>query len=208
MLIPDFFNRLKLVRPLGRAVTPTHECILDVIAPTRDLTEWCWAAVIVGIFAAYKTVNKEQCKIVKAAFKSCVKCCRPRTPADRKCCNKPNDLEEFLEDHCKQLHINQMDHTESFVKTCIDNGFPIAVRIAWSTKSFHYVIIRGYRIMPDKSFEVHVSDPESSAVQPTPIPFANFRYSYEQDGEWDISYETQPHATNGLRKVPPLSPCF
>jgi hypothetical protein len=207
MLIPDTFSRLETVRPLGRAVTPTHECILDVAAPSRDFTEWCWAAVTVGIFTAYKAANREQCKIVKT-FKACMKCCGSLSAADLKCCNKPNDLKAPLEDHCGQLHRKKMDHTEGFVKACIDNGFPIAVRIAWSTKSFHYVIIRGYRIMPDSSFEVHVSDPQSSSIQPTPIPFAEFRYNYEQDGEWDISYETQPHATKGLRKVPPLRPCF
>lgn len=211
MQIPSLFGRFEAVRPRGKALVPVHECILDVVALPRELTEWCWAAVAQAIFVAYRNGSPRQCDIVKTARRHCVECCRPRrSAADRKCCNNPDEVKGPLGNHCGTIRVDRIEHTQAFVKRCIDGGFPIVVRIAWTSRragAGHFVIIRGYRIMPGDRFEVHVADPQARMTRPTPMAFADFLYYYEQDGEWDISYETQPDSTSGVRRVPPVQAC-
>ncbi|MBV9497206.1 MAG: hypothetical protein JOZ54_23425 [Acidobacteria bacterium] len=208
MQISELFSHFREVRPLGTAVVPIHECILAMALEKRDLIEWCWAAVTASIFRSYETANKEQCAIVKASFTKCANCCEPRSSNDVACCNNTNDLLASLENHLGAFHTDGREHVEEFVKQCIDAGFPLIARIGYGKRDAgHYVIVRGYRIMQRTGFEVHVDDPDALVQQPTPMPFAHFLSYYAQKGKWDVTYETKPHPTLGLRRIPTAFPC-
>lgn len=199
MQAPNIFPTFTSVRETGRASMPLEECILDCAAPYRGLIEWCWAAVTVGVITAYRSGTTTQC-LVAARCLPCEQCCQPLQEEEVECCNNPEELRTALAEHCGAYHGSE-NGPEDFIRRCIRDGLPIIARIAWSATSGHYVIIRGYRVMRT-GFEVHVSDPDVKSIPPTPLPLSHLLTFYKQDGVWNASYETQPHPTLGVRRVP------
>jgi len=189
MKIPKTFQQRHNIRAAGEEAQPIEECILDVTIPESDLTEWCWAAVTVGIAEAYGDTMEMQCDVA-SRVKHC-SCCLPDVDFD--CCNKPaDDLETPLDSHCGTVFTCPMHRTSDFVKKRIKDGSPIAVRIDWGDGSGHFIVIRGYRVMPKPlGFELHVCDPDLPGMS-TPMPFANVLSYYGQaKGFWERSYETK-----------------
>ncbi|MBV9493007.1 MAG: hypothetical protein JOZ54_02090 [Acidobacteria bacterium] len=147
---------------------------------------------------AYRSSATTQC-IVATRCLPCEQCCQPLDEGQVDCCNNPQELRIALAEHCGTYH-GDANSPVDFIRRCIQAGFPIIARVAWSTTSGHYVIIRGYRLMRT-GFEVHVSDPDVRSTPPTPLPLAHLLGFYKQDGVWNASYETQPHPTLGNRRV-------
>jgi hypothetical protein len=195
MKISRAFTERHAARSTGQAAQPEKECILDVEIPQQALTEWCWAAVTVGIAAAYRDTTETQCQVASRVCNSL--CCPDGDNPDS--CNLPlEQLELALKNHGRPPSTDSLHRQKDFVIAQINAGLPIAVFIDWGTGgSGHYLVIRGYRIMRDGAFDLHVCDPHIPSVAAAPLPFAHVLSYFHQQGTWTKSYETK-----GAQPVP------
>lgn len=155
--------------------------ILDVSVENQLRTNWCWAAVALGIHVAYNTARSQiQCDI---ATRVLGKGCCPSGNG----CNKTSGLEPALDEHFIALHTQNGHQTIDFVKDEIDAGNPICARIRRNTGSGHFVVIAGYCITRVNNF-LWIWDPDGGYR--SPWRFDAFRLHYLQNGFWQRSYET------------------
>jgi len=118
---------------------------------TQELDQWCWAAVSVSLerYLSDQVNTIRQCELAGRVLGST--CCPTRVP-----CNTAERLQTALR---KIGRLDKIEGQLSFVrvKTEIQRGFPIAVRIEWRNGSAHFVIIRGYR--DDGAQILNIADP-------------------------------------------------
>src|SRR3954466_8432973 len=96
MSIPELFSNqpqtLLLGVPHGVTAAPPEEIILDVTIPAQQQTNWCWAAVSVGIARAYHDNPPDQCTLATSILGQGLHCC----PIGEPKCNVTHTLEEPL----------------------------------------------------------------------------------------------------------------
>jgi hypothetical protein len=164
---------------------------LRLIVPSQEGNNWCWAAVAVGVEAAYEGMAECQCAV--AARVVGTECC----PYGKQTgCDTTQDLPCALGPHTNGLGSRDPSwKTDQFVKEQIVAGAPIAVRIEWSDNGGgHFVVISGY-IRVNGNFDVYVCDPEDGSR--TPWRLSQFIRTYKGNGSWDISFKTK-----GTKPVP------
>jgi len=187
MGIPSFLSQgavpLRSQPPAGGPALPVPK-LLRVAVAKQDQTNWCWAAVSVGVAEAYGTVGKSQCGLASTFIAP--HCCPPLRAA----CDHPFGLELPLAPHHAASVPEHDQRTFQFVKDEIDQGRPIAVRIDRNHGgSGHAVVIGGYLVDASGiSGHFYICDPQWG--DRAPWRFEHFRDSFEQDGVWDISYKT------------------
>lgn len=183
MTVPDISNdRYPLVTPgaVTPLVTPT---VLSVLVSEQDRTNWCWAAVGLGVVTAYGTAGSaEQCNVAARVLNK--RCC-PNGDG----CNEPWPLRCALTPHYANT-VDTIGHQIiDYVKKHVDVGHPIAVRVHRRLSgSGHAVVIAGYLETTSENF-LWICDPWSGKREPW--SFDRFRLRYEQDGVWETSYETK-----------------
>jgi hypothetical protein len=167
------------------------EIMLDVKLEKQDQDRWCWAAVSMGIANAYGDFAETQQCVVASRVLSPLLCC-PKGKNDS--CNVGQTLTTPLNTHL-QAEINGA-LTFAFVKTNIDDGNPIAVRIGWGDGgNGHAVVISGY-YEDESNQDVYVCDPYLGG-RGIGYVFEEFRDNWQQQGAWTFTY-----LTTGVTTVP------
>lgn len=150
----------------------------------QQQTQWCWAAVSASVATFYNSSTTWiQCSIVNAELAQTTCCANGGSSA----CNKPWYLNMALQ---RVGHLDTWrSGTTTFadVRSEIDTGRPLCVRIGWSGGGGHFVAIDGY--LNDAAEHVAVEDPWTGASD---LTYSTLVSGYSGTGSWTHSYETQP----------------
>jgi hypothetical protein len=148
----------------------------------------CWAAVAVAIARAYGKNTETQCDVTNRVLGP-VCCAGPFRYPDATC-DTPWDLPPALNAHCKRESRDAADRTDTYVKSQIDAGAPIAAHICWiDSQGGHFVVISGY-IEVNGEFHLYIDEP-LDGLRAVWV-HTRFATAYQENGEWDITFETMP----------------
>jgi Papain-like cysteine protease AvrRpt2 len=153
---------------------------------------WCWAAVTNSLLSFFKSDNElTQCKIVQecfgvvAAYKTETDCCqhsrRPECNRDFKLVDAL-DLMGLLSLRCRYpLSLDE-------IREQINQGVPVAARIAWRGGGAHFVVITAVVTDPkdDQNTWLRVADPKDQAA--SYVTYQALKHRYKGEGEWTHSY--------------------
>jgi Papain-like cysteine protease AvrRpt2 len=162
----------------------SEEIVLDMRIPHQQQTNWCWAAVAVGIKDAYRDGPLKQCALATSIFGQ--QCCDPGINPS---CDVPHTLEEPLGRNFVSVSDDPSVRTRDFIRRNIkQDGRPVAVRLgATNGGAGHFVAIVGYRSIGSEFF-VHIDDPHFG---PSEHPIEEFLDNHQQTLSWDRSYRTK-----------------
>ena len=156
----------------------------------QEQTNWCWAAVTLGLMDKYGGPHSRQCEIV-GQVKQVNACANPSAA------NWTFELSGALRGYGYRNGDSIAGSVEfESIAEEIDGDRPVCVRLAiGSGGDGHVVAIGGYRVVDGVPY-VHIHDPDRTADPPDPpIPFQVFRTRYRGGGRrWDRTYYTQPRA--------------
>lgn len=169
---------------------------LQINVPLQKQDNWCWAAVAVGVANAYQDPDPEwtfQCNVARRVKNRT--CC----PAgDFRVCDEPDDLGPALKDHHDPTPIPPQNGREfSFVKDQINDGVPLAVRVAFpNAEAGHFVVISGYS--EDGGIpHLWIFDPATGLE--APHQFDTFKLGYQDLGTWDQTFRTKGTPTSAQK---------
>jgi hypothetical protein len=181
------------VEPLGMKSEPIaggalpSQGILPFTVQHQLQSQWCWAAVTSSVANYYKNPAWTQCRIVNDRLGQTV-CCGQGSSA---ACNRPwyldqalsrvGDLENYI---ASPLSLAQ-------IRTEIDAGRPVGVRIGWRNGGGHFVAIGGY----SGQNIVDVHDPYWGYSS---VDYMTFRTNYRGLGMWTHSYRTGTQGSNNV----------
>lgn len=158
--------------------------ILPFTTEHQDQTNWCWAAVSIGIAKFYSaTTTWQQCTLANSEFGQ-TDCCSSGAAT----CNRPWVLEHPLATvgHLDQFLTGSMQFTA--VGSELDNSHPVACRIGWSQGGGHFTTLYGYDDSSGQEL-VYVGDPwYGNSI----YPLTSFTNGYRKVGTWTHTYTTQP----------------
>jgi len=184
MTISAFFSEGGETLLAHVAAFASEEIVLDMRIPRQQQTNWCWAAVAVGIKDAYLDHPPEQCALATSTFGQ--ECCPIGINPS---CDAPHALEKPLGDNFVSVSDAPSVRTPDFIRRNIkQNGRPIAVRLgATNGGAGHFVAIVGYRSIGSRFF-VHIDDPHFG---PSEHAIEEFFDNHQQTFSWDRSYRTK-----------------
>jgi len=173
--------------------------ILKIEVPDQEGQEWCWAAVAVGIARAYNPRRQhegrklEQCQVATQVL-------RKETPSIVCCggnieCDRESELDPALEAVGHLRKPLKGPQTWEFIKSEIDHGRPIAVRIDRDGKG-HFLVITGYGEFSGARY-VYYDDPISRRGVRSVDSF-----TIREDGIWTNTYTTKGFRARGRQRVP------
>ena len=153
----------------------------------QEQTQWCWSATATSVALYYNAASGwTQCSLVNAELGR-NDCCASPSSAN---CNQPWTLNTVL---TRVGHLaNFSNGVTSFadVRTEIDNGRPLGVRIGWSGGGGHFNVIACYTsTLLLRSQTVQIEDPWYGT---SVWDYDTFRTAYQGTGSWTHSYKTQP----------------
>lgn len=149
-------------------------------------TEWCWAAVSKSVSVFFNAGSPwTQCTIVNAELGR-TDCCADGSSAS---CNCPWYLDKALQrvNNLKKLSDSATD--TAAVRSEIDGGDPLGVRIGWNGGGGHFVALYGYDDSDPTNLLLMIGDPWTGT---SIVPFDVFSTNYQGMGTWTDSYFTQP----------------
>ncbi len=200
MSLPELFSRtLQPLDPDGTlapaaALLPGVGRTLEFDLETQSQTEWCWAAVGVGVSKFYKPAGNSltQCRLANTELER-DDCCGGGGATD---CNVPTAPETVLAKtgNLDESKLDMMDSPASFqdVQNEILNGRPLCCGIGWIVGGGHLVVLHG--ASTDNSGGVvkqwvAVADPKYG---PSDYLVEDFTDAYRQGaGQWLTSYFTR-----------------
>jgi hypothetical protein len=149
----------------------------------QQQTQWCWAAVSTSVSHYYDSSSTwTQCTVANAELGQTT-CCQNGSSA---ACNVPWYLDDALQ---RTGNLNAFSGgAASFadVRTEIDSGRPLGVRIGWSGGGGHFAVIEGYKPGPGTQ-RVAIDDPWYGASD---LTYSGFQSGYQGTGSWTHSYTT------------------
>lgn len=149
----------------------------------QQQTQWCWAAVSTSVSLYYDPSSTwTQCTVANAELGQTT-CCQNGSSA---ACNVPWYLNSALQ---RVGNLNAFSNgATSFtgVRTEVDGGRPLGVRIGWSGGGGHFAVVEGYKPGPGEQ-RVAIDDPWYGASD---LTYATFVSSYQGTGSWTHSYTT------------------
>jgi len=189
MPLASFLGPLEAVTPAPAAAAPTSHSIGFTIEYQKQ-TNWCWAAVSLGVATRYNTPGWQQCTIASAVFPQC-DCCGadgPRTGAGG--CNNTSNLILSLG---KVGHFDRIDiHPQAYetIKQEMNADRPLCCMIQWFGSNLsHYVVIGGW-IEQGGTQYVEIHDPAAHA--PIHMTYSDLCTRYSRYGDrWTNSYFTK-----------------
>ena len=147
-------------------------------------TNWCWAACSSSASAFYDPASTwGQCGIVNAELKE-NGCCGTGSSAK---CNVPWYLDRALRRTGNFARKSDGPARWETVRSEIDAGRPVGVRIGWFGGGGHFVMITGYR-GAGGAREVDVQDPWTGTSH---ITMDTLVKSYKNRGKWTHTYLTR-----------------
>lgn len=167
-----------LAAPLGGG--PAYH-ILGFHVPLQEQTNWCWAAVAVGVAARYGAAW-QQCNL--AGLELGQHCCPAGT--NPVACNVPYYLDRALTrvGHFRSMVAGSVPLNPQAI-TAINANEPIGVRIEWPGGTGHFIAIAGYSTNGGQF--VDVEDPWYSA---STVSYATLQTAYKATGAWTHTYWT------------------
>jgi hypothetical protein len=162
VLAQTFVNLMPLgFVPADRVIAGPKGFVLSVTIPKSADTQWCWAAVAVGIAKAYQDQDpkwNEQCEVA-TRVKKATTCCPAGDYTD---CNLADFLPPSLEEHHDSTPIDPGENkTFEFVVASTKSGYPLAIRLGVENDDAgHFVVIAGYREDDDGVRQLWIGDPE------------------------------------------------
>lgn len=165
--------------PIGGA-PPVNKSLNFTVEHQRQ-TQWCWAAVTSSVAAYYRRSNWPQCRVVTVGLGQAA-CCASGSSAE---CNKPWYLDKALDLVGSLGAFTSLPLPLQEVRSEIDAGRPIGVRIGWGGGGGHFVAIGGY----SGQDVVDVHDPWFGHSS---VDLMTFRARYQGNGRWTHSYRTTP----------------
>ena len=153
---------------------------------------WCWAAVTNSLLSFFDSENgMTQCEIVKECFsvtpgyETATDCCQH---SGRTECNRDYELDQALD--LMQLRASCCNYplTLDEIREQINQGVPVAARIAWRGGGRHFVVITAVVTDPkdDNQTWLRVANPKDQAA--SYISYQTFVTRYQGSGEWTHSY--------------------
>ena len=149
--------------------------------PLQEQTNWCWAAVAVGVAARAGAVW-QQCNVASQELGQT--CCPPGTnPA---ACNVPYYLDRALTrvGHFRSM-ITGAAPLVAQVAPEIDADRPVGVRIGWAGGGGHFLAIAGYSTVGGQFLDVE--DPWYAA---STVTYAVLQTAYKGNGTWTHTFWT------------------
>jgi hypothetical protein len=182
------------ILPKPPPIPPIITKTLDVTIPQQQQSNWCWAAVGVGIVAFYGTTYS-QCYVVTLVLTSLysgfnINCCTTANPSDPSGCNRESGADQALS-HPDNHFAGTFDYPLGMtdIETQINEERPFACGINWADGNGHFVAITGYRTVGSEPY-VYVQDPATATT--SFYTLSSFTSSYEGDGSWGWTSLSQP----------------
>jgi hypothetical protein len=170
--------------PLGAA--PPSGGGLQFTMQHQQQTQWCWAAVTSSVAAYYQNPGWSQCRVVNDRLGQTACCVSGASPT----CNRPWYLDQALDRVGELGNYIASPLTLGQLRSEIDAGHPVGVRIGWSNGGGHFVAIGGY----SGAEIVDVQDPWFGQSS---VDYFVFRTNYQGSGRWTHSYRTRPNSNSG-----------
>ena len=151
----------------------------------QEMDQWCWAAVAVAVKNyLFPQEPMTQCQVAqKVVGKNCG--CNGDGPSIA--CDQPESLTKALTD--LNLPPKAIPRPLSFteVKSTIDGGWPIPVRIVWddNPNNAHFVVISGYAFSQSRVPLLQVDDPFYGRSL---VEYDSFVSGYRGIGQWEQTY--------------------
>ncbi|MEA2463736.1 MAG: hypothetical protein QOJ98_1483 [Acidobacteriota bacterium] len=198
MVLAQTFSNLVPIGfvPADRVTASPKGFVLDVTIPKSADTQWCWAAVAVGLARAYQDQDPkwaDQCEVATRVKKAST-CCPAGDFSD---CNLADHLPPALEEHFDSTPINPgEDKTFKFVVAITNSGFPLAIRLGVTNDDAgHFVVIAGYRVDDDGTLQLWIGDPEEGLRNL--VDFEKLLVPSTKERFW-----TNTFRTTGAQKIP------
>jgi hypothetical protein len=173
---------------LSNAATAANETEIDLVIPQQLLDNWCWAAVTMGLEAAFAVQPvRSQCRIVTDVLGTGT-CCPEGADVVR--CNVPHAPQPAL----RGLFRERVDAPEgtsfSFVRDeIVDRRLPVLANLGFrSGRVGHLVVISGFRRVGSAVMLI-VWDPYTG--QRSDEPLRQFQQAFRDKGTWRASYRLQ-----------------
>jgi hypothetical protein len=153
---------------------------------------WCWAAVTNSLLSFFDAANgMTQCEIVQECFRVTpgyqteTDCCQHAGRAE---CNREYALDQALD--LMQLRYSYCNYplTLEEIREQINQGVPVAARIAWRGGGGHFVVITAVVTDPNDEQQawLRIANPKDQVA--SYIPYRRFLTRYAGDGKWTHSY--------------------
>ena len=149
---------------------------------TQEMGLWCWAAVALSVEKYFEPTSQQtQCGI--ATLVHHLNCC-----ANKTACNRKAELHVALQKvgHFHDIRVGRLTFDQ--IKTSIDAGFPVCVRIGWWPQGGHYVVITGAAIDDSGDQWVTVADPLYESGMWYYDEFSSFYFGI---GHWTHTYRVR-----------------
>ena len=153
----------------------------------QEQTQWCWSATATSVSHYYNGASTwTQCTLVNAELGRSDCCTSPSSSS----CNVPHTLDTVL---------TRVGHLASFaggttsfadLRTEIDNGRPLGVRIGWSGGGGHFNVLACYTW--NSLFNLQSVQVEDPWYGTSVWDYDVFRTAYQGSGSWTHSYKTKP----------------
>lgn len=173
---------------------PNYGAVSNFSVPFQEQTQWCWAALTLGLIDLAFPASGWAQSSVAGEFVPGGSCSGAQGGVVP--CNTPRNLHEVL-GHFNLLHHWQAGDAENLIQGEIGSQRPLCVRIGWSGGGGHFVAVSAWRWTPTGQMYVHVEDPYFG---PQDLPVGELRLSYQGSGTWTHSY-----FVNGVQRVSSLA---
>src|SRR5262249_17208683 len=120
---------------------------LPLTMQAQTQTNWCWAATSTSVNQYYFPSTWTQCRVANAEL-GLTGCCNAPVPS---ACNVPWYLDRALTRTGNYVSF-EGPVTFERVKTEIDAGRPVGVRVGWSGGGGHFLVIEGYSRIGTNTF--------------------------------------------------------
>jgi Papain-like cysteine protease AvrRpt2 len=178
VLIPKFL--IAGSRELQSAGVPVPSGVTMSVNPSV-LTHWCWAAVAVGVAAAYGSHSEVQCQVASRVVPGRLNCC-PSNAA----CNSDQKLSTALNTHFDGF--DPQRNSLPFVMNELASGRPVPTRMSSGGMDGHYVVIAAFSVVNGNNW-FGVCDPSFQNKYSWRVD--DFRHRYDGGRSWHYSYKTK-----------------
>jgi len=170
---------MNFLRSLGILFGPSNP--LSFTIEHQQQTEWCWSATSVSITRYFnQTSSWQQCTLANATIGRQTCCTDGKNPE----CNQPWNLVDPLTIVRNFQSTEERRLTLTEVRSAIDDGRPLCLRIEWYGSGGHFVVIYGY-----SNNTILVADPLFGY---SAIEYDKFPDQYQDRGKWTGTYWVQP----------------
>jgi hypothetical protein len=162
-----------------------HRCLCFTMQH-QEQTQWCWSATATSVALYYNAASDwTQCSLVNAELGRSDCCNAPSSDP----CNKPWTLSTALTRVGHIASVTGGSTGFADLRTEIDSGRPLGVRIGWSGGGGHFNVLSCYTLLRQLALEsVQVEDPWYGT---SVWDYDTFRTAYQGSGNWTHSYKTK-----------------